>query len=52
MGCGDGLDIGLVACREVLPEPWALAEALPEALAELRESLVLTKAAHSHAAAD
>jgi diacylglycerol O-acyltransferase len=52
MGCGDGLDIGLVACREVLPDPWALAEALPEALAELRESLVVAKAAHSHAAAD
>jgi len=39
MGCGDGLDIGIVACHEVLPDPWAIADALPEALAELREAL-------------
>jgi WS/DGAT/MGAT family acyltransferase len=31
----DSLDIGLVACRERLPEVWEIASALPEALAEL-----------------
>jgi diacylglycerol O-acyltransferase len=50
MGCGDGLDVGIVACREVLPDPWVLAEALPEALAELRAALA--PPAHSQAAAD
>jgi WS/DGAT/MGAT family acyltransferase len=50
MGCGDGLDVGIVACREVLPDPWALAEALPEALAELRAALA--PPAPSQAAAD
>lgn len=39
MGCGDGLDVGIVACREVLPDPWALADALPDALTELRAAL-------------
>jgi WS/DGAT/MGAT family acyltransferase len=52
MGCGDGLDIGLVACREVLPDPWALADAISEALAELREALAHGNPAHSHAAAE
>jgi diacylglycerol O-acyltransferase len=39
MGCGDGLDVGLVACRRVVPDLWDLADALPEALAELRAAL-------------
>jgi WS/DGAT/MGAT family acyltransferase len=35
----DSLDIGLVACRERLPEIWEIASALPEALAELAASV-------------
>ncbi len=35
IGCGDQLDIGLVACRRAVPDLWELADALPESLAEL-----------------
>jgi WS/DGAT/MGAT family acyltransferase len=37
----DGLDIGLVACRERIPDLWEIADALPEALAELVSLLPL-----------
>lgn len=35
IGWGDRMDVGLVACRQAVPELWSLADALPEALAEL-----------------
>lgn len=41
MGCADSMDIGLVACRGRLPDLWALADAIPEALAELAEAVRL-----------
>jgi WS/DGAT/MGAT family acyltransferase len=52
IGCGDGLDIGLVACREVLPDLWTLADALPEALAELREALAHANPEQAHVTAE
>jgi diacylglycerol O-acyltransferase len=36
IGCGDAVDVGLVACRKRLPDLWELARALPDALRELR----------------
>ena len=39
MGCGDGLDVGLVACSRVIPDLWELADAFPTALAELRAAV-------------
>ena len=42
------LDVGLVACREILPDPWPLADALPEALAEL-DTAVRDRAARQQA---
>jgi WS/DGAT/MGAT family acyltransferase len=35
IGCGDAIDFGLVACRELMPDLWDLADAIPEALREL-----------------
>jgi hypothetical protein len=29
------VDIGLIACRDSVPDLWALADAMPEALREL-----------------
>lgn len=40
MGCGDGLDVGLVACRRVIPDLWELAGELSTALAELRTAVM------------
>jgi WS/DGAT/MGAT family acyltransferase len=39
LGCGENLDFGLVACRGRMPDLWDLADALPAALAELREAV-------------
>jgi WS/DGAT/MGAT family acyltransferase len=36
--CGDSLDVGLVACRGLIRDLWEIADAMPEALAELKES--------------
>jgi diacylglycerol O-acyltransferase len=36
--CGDSLDVGLVACRGVIRDLWEIADAMPEALAELTKS--------------
>ena len=36
--CGDSLDVGLVACRGLIRDLWEIANAMPEALAELTES--------------
>jgi len=36
--CGDSLDVGLVACRGIIRDLWEIADAMPEALAELTES--------------
>jgi hypothetical protein len=35
LSCEDRIDLGLVACREQLPDLWELAEGIPEALVEL-----------------
>ena len=35
ISCGDLMHVGLVACRRAVPDPWAIAEALPKCLAEL-----------------
>lgn len=35
MSCGDTLDVGLVACRDSLPDLWSLAESIPASLARL-----------------
>jgi len=39
IGSGDHMDIGLVACREAVPDLWALADALPGALDELAATM-------------
>jgi diacylglycerol O-acyltransferase len=39
IGCGESLDIGLVACRGRMPDLWDLADAVPAALAELRAAV-------------
>ena len=35
MSCGDTLDVGLVACRDSLPDLWGLAEAIATSFARL-----------------
>lgn len=39
VGCGGSLDVGLVACRGLMPDLWDLADALPAALEELRAAV-------------
>lgn len=39
IGCGDSLDLGLVACRRRVPDLWDLADAIPDALAALGAAL-------------
>jgi diacylglycerol O-acyltransferase len=39
MGCGDDMEIGLVACRKRMPDLWDLADGIPVALAELAEAV-------------
>jgi WS/DGAT/MGAT family acyltransferase len=38
LSCGGTLDVGVVACRDCVPDLWSLAEAIPGSLAELREA--------------
>jgi len=38
VGCGESLDLGLVACRRRVPDLWDLADALPAAFADLAEA--------------
>jgi len=35
LSVGASLDVGISACREIVPDPWQIAAALPDALAEL-----------------
>lgn len=39
IGCGDSVDIGLVACRGRMPDLWELADAMPGELKRLAESV-------------
>jgi WS/DGAT/MGAT family acyltransferase len=39
IGCGDSMDIGLVACRGRMPDVWDLADAIPPALTELSKAV-------------
>jgi WS/DGAT/MGAT family acyltransferase len=39
IGCGNSMDIGLVACRGRMPDLWDLADAIPPALDELAEAV-------------
>lgn len=41
MSIGDTLDLGIVACRDAVPDLWRLADALPASLGELREAVGL-----------
>ena len=38
----DAMDFGFIACRELMPQLWGLAEAIPDALAELHKAAEAT----------
>jgi hypothetical protein len=35
---GDAVDIGIVTCPDLVDDPWPIADAIPDALAELRDT--------------
>jgi hypothetical protein len=45
MSYRDQLDFGVLACRELVPDPWQIAEGLSRALAELLDAAERAEAA-------
>jgi diacylglycerol O-acyltransferase len=45
------IDVGVLACRDVVPNPWEIAEGFAQAVAELRLAAEKKEGAGSHAAA-